>query len=560
MELVDIRIRNYRTIHNEQYLHLPGKMTLVGPNNSGKTNLLLACQTLFTGYNNIYGYSRNKDLTFDVGRERTSIVATFDGSSEENDSEIYNELDSLYELQQRERKSSKFTLTLYFTETNTPVYNLFPNIKRPTSSSQNAQFSRIHKSLVNKILNKFAVHYVPSAKSVNQIYHDLLIPFLRREVARVMEPYIDEISEAINQAANDLNRELSNAGIESTKASFDLPYQSLEKLISSFDFMLEDTQKTPIEQKGMGMQATALHAAFRWITTQENKDGKSVIWLLEEPESYLHPELSCNFNKILENLANDSLVIKTTHDMGFVPQNPNYVCGTLLNKNSRTEIYQFRTYYEATAKIRESLGVKFSDFYALDQFNVMVEGPSDRNAINKFINMIPISLRAWEYLRNSKIEDFGGVKHLAGFLRATYQFIKHERACVALFDGDEAGSRERRNLQQYFSQKEISFQPNLHYVSVRSGYPIEGLFPDEWLIEIYNNHPNWFDTFSVDASNNIEPFKIKDSKKSNVLSQLFEWAEQQSQFEWAERFLQVCDSIDQALKWQVNRLELTNND
>ena len=54
-------------------------MTLVGPNNSGKTNLLKAIQVLFTGYANTYGYARDIDLTFGVGRSRTSIIATFVG-------------------------------------------------------------------------------------------------------------------------------------------------------------------------------------------------------------------------------------------------------------------------------------------------------------------------------------------------------------------------------------------------------------------------------------------------------------------------------------------------
>jgi predicted ATP-dependent endonuclease of OLD family len=81
MELTEIRIRNFRTIEAEQHIRIPGQMTLVGPNNSGKTNLLKAVQVFFTGSSNSYGYTRDEDLTFGVGRARTSITATFDGDT-----------------------------------------------------------------------------------------------------------------------------------------------------------------------------------------------------------------------------------------------------------------------------------------------------------------------------------------------------------------------------------------------------------------------------------------------------------------------------------------------
>lgn len=555
MDLKEIRVRNFRTIEAEQHVKIPGRMTLVGPNNSGKTNLLRALQVLFTGYDNRHGYTRDSDLTFGAGRARTSITATFDGDESGEDKEIYDSIDELHSLQGTARQGSQMLLTLYFTDTNTPVYSFFPNVKRPQAGAQSAQYSRIHKSLVTTLLEQFSLHYVPSAKGVDQIYDELLTPFLRQKVSKVMEPHIKDIEKTLAEAADALNTELVAANLSGFTASFSLPSESIEELFAGFDFMISDPQKTPIYRKGMGIQTTALLAAFRWITKQEKEAGRTVIWLLEEPESYLHPNLAFNCNEILENLAEDAIVLKTTHSMAFVPQDPNHVCGTQINSKNRTEIRTFDTFNEAVVAIRTALGIKFSDFYNLSTYNVFVEGKTDRAIFQWFLDFIPVVHKEWRCLRDAKFEDFGGIPHLAGFLRATYQFIQEERACVSVFDGDEAGDKARRDLQRYFGNKDIPFEANRNFVSVRSGFAIEGLFPDNWVQELYEEHPGWFEIFSVDATGALEPFRIKDGRKKSAQDRLIQRAEEEEGLEWADKFCRVCDVIDSALMKLEEKLQ-----
>ena len=543
MRLKGIRIRNYRSIGTDQYLPISNEMTLVGPNNSGKTNVLRAIQTLFTGFDNQYGYTRNIDLTFGVGNAQTSIVATFDGDPN-SDTDIYQEIDELHSLQSTTRKSSEITLTLYFTKSNTPVYSFFPNIKRPRNNKQATQYSRTHRALVNTLLSKFKIYYVPSAKSVEQIYGELVVPFLKQSVSEVIKPYVKNIKDSLDQAALALNRELELAQIQEFYVRFALPNRSVEELVSRFDLIIADPQETPASQKGMGIQTTALLAAFRWISQQGGKNGHTAIWLLEEPESYLHPALATQCNILLENLASDAIVIKTTHAMSFVPQNPKHIRGIRLTEDKHTEIYEYRTFADAISSIRTALGIRFGDFYNLARYNVFVEGPSDREILQWMLRQVPVEQKVWRELRQAKFEDFGGVSHLAGFLRATYQFIRQERACVTVLDGDHAGEKARRELQQYFGQKEIPFTSNLHFVSIRSGFAIEGLFPDEWIIDLYHEHRNWFDTFSQDASGNLEPFTIKTGKKSNAQNYLRQRAEKAISLDWAVRFLDVGDAIN----------------
>lgn len=97
------------------------------------------------------------------------------------------------------------------------------------------------------------------------------------------------------------------------------------------------------------------------------------LWLIEEPESYLHPELSKACQQLLGSLAQDSLVILTTHSLAFVPHDVERVQGVDLDEDGATIISSFDSHAEATRRIRESLGVQFADYYNLAQTNIFVE-------------------------------------------------------------------------------------------------------------------------------------------------------------------------------------------
>ncbi len=96
---------------------------------------------------------------------------------------------------------------------------------------------------------------------------------------------------------------------------------------------------------------------------------------------------------------------------------------------------------------------------------------------------------------------------MVGFLRAVYDHVRKEVAAVTVFDGDDAGVRARKELQGFFSGRG-EFQPNIDFVSVRMGYPMEGIFPDEWIKECNQENSNWFKSWSVDAAGIVEPFEV----------------------------------------------------
>ena len=551
MRLVSLQVRNYRTVAGAQVLPLNSRTSIVGPNNSGKTNLLRAVELLFTGNENRLGYSRERDLTFGASSAKTSLLATFDGDPDGVDSALYEKLDQLHSLLGTERSETSFTLNLQFSANSNPSYQFFPTQAKPKNGSDRALYSQVKNQLVGDLLGSFEVHYVPSAKSMVDLYEDLLMPFLRGLAASALREHLPKLHEALDGVAAEINLELDRVGLGGLKASFSVPDESAEALFGSFDLNLSDPKKTLLFNKGQGIQSTALLASFLWITREERQRGRNPIWLLEEPESYLHPELSRSCVQLLEQLRKESQVVVTTHSLAFVPQDPQSIVGCDIELGE-TRLVSYPSYVEATGSIRESLGVRFSDFYNLGSLNLFLEGKSDRELINWAIVLLTEEgAGQWPLVSQAELLDFGGVSHLAGFLRATWAMIRSERAVVSVFDGDAAGRREREALQGYFGQKQVPFDSNRDFVSVRDGFAIEGLFPDEWIVELHGDHPSWFETFSVDSAGSLEPYRIKSARKASVQERLVDRSEQsEGNLQWAKRWITFLNACEGALRIQ----------
>lgn len=154
MKLKNIRVKNFRTIKDEQSIELPDYLSIVGPNNSGKTNVLRAIQLLFTGTDNKYKYDREADFTFATERtNKTSINGTFelDDNQRDNDIlELYKDVAKLYEGVTV--TNNILNLYLYFSDTNVPTYSFFAGSKR-----KRKRFRLFHRNKRN-CFKTFLIH------------------------------------------------------------------------------------------------------------------------------------------------------------------------------------------------------------------------------------------------------------------------------------------------------------------------------------------------------------------------------------------------------------------
>lgn len=157
MKLKNIRIRNFRTIQDETNLEIEDYATIVGPNNSGKTNILKAIQIFFTGYDNKEGYERKRDFTRSALRtSKTTINITFIKEESTFDNLIFKEYSEIYEYLESEiHNPSEFTIYLTFND-NSPNYQLHSNIKKKADKS--GHYSQKQKSITHLSLRLFLLY------------------------------------------------------------------------------------------------------------------------------------------------------------------------------------------------------------------------------------------------------------------------------------------------------------------------------------------------------------------------------------------------------------------
>ncbi|EPE5850388.1 ATP-dependent nuclease [Vibrio vulnificus] len=554
MKLDSIKVKNFRTLEEEVTVVFGGGVTIVGPNSSGKTNILKAIEMFFTGFDNKYHYCLNRDLPQKLENNQSSLIGVF--KLENNDTEIqslYHELNSC--IAEPRELDDTITVYLTFSRSGNPSYRLFHGSRQ--KEERKNDYNRIQRDLVLLILHSFECHYVPSAKSTDSLYNELLLPFVKKHVSNKLQEKVYEIEESLIEVSTFIDKQLKNANLEGITSSFKLPNNSIEHLLSSFEYHLADPVETEIQRKGMGIQSAAILSSFAWITSQENALHKTSIWLIEEPESYLHPELANSCTHILKSLNEVAHLVTTTHSLTFVPQDPRKIIGTEII-DGYTKCKTFSTYTDATSSIRNSLGVRLSDFFNLGLLNIFVEGKTDRELFKWVLDTVqphPDKGYQWKNVRNAEFLDFGGTGAIEGFMKATYQHVYNERPIVVVLDGDEAGDKTRKALQNYFSSKKIPFEPNKQFTMLPQGLAVECLFPQKWVTDAHKENPGWFKNFCTDMNGALLPFGYSSNQnKTKLREYLKKRAENENNYRWASTFNKLFCLIDDALEQQKAKL------
>lgn len=365
MRIEKITIKNYRSFDSKGIeLELPDTklpFSIVGHNNSGKSNLINAlAMCLYAESHSRTGFSKNDFYGTDTDNE---ILIETKVKDPLKSSDAFNKVKEMPIFQLRVSESEgEFKEKHYFcAESGKSIYN--PRaVKRSAKQEhaisgedltvlnaavkQGAEFVRKWKAeipvyfidtsairrqlrinkytLLGKVIRKIkrdfeSVHNklekrdaVPG-KDVGRIRSEVFeetMNFLADSV--LSTPMLDKMTARIEEVIK------SQLEVGSQDFSLKLGFPSSDTFFDNLTFYLTDNPtkpKLPIDQMGDGFVSLFVVALFRAII---DSDQGGQIFLIEEPETFLHEHFQEYFYNVLCELAKNNQVIYTTHSKKFV--------------------------------------------------------------------------------------------------------------------------------------------------------------------------------------------------------------------------------------------------
>ena len=343
MKLSRVKIKNYRNFFDED-ISLNNETIIIGPNDVGKTNLLMAIRILLDkslSYLDLEPEERDFNIFSD--EEEITIILEFSEISENSESFIYASLG-------QDIEDSKMYLMYKGYKNSEEKFKFFLSAKEDEES--------FHEILGrNKYINLINCVYLDSTRQLKS--------FLKKSKANIINSYkqkrdskeIDDDNNLIleiDKQVNYLNQKVENLSYISKSTEFikselsemsshndnlDIKFSSYNDTNEIMDnvelITLVDSKNVNIGGDGRSNQ---IYISM-WIKENNEKydDSKQfVIFILEEPESQLHfPLQSMTIRQLLKKI--NSQLIVTSHSPQVVLEfNPFSIVKLSYNKDKKT--------------------------------------------------------------------------------------------------------------------------------------------------------------------------------------------------------------------------------
>lgn len=497
MQLTYFTVSNYRSITNAYKLDLQNMTILIGKNNEGKSNLIKALNLAmeivrFSGNfrrrmipHQLYAWRddfpvglqnktklKNKStefrLDFKLSEEEIATFHEKVGSNINGDLSVYIEI----------KQDDTFSITV------------------PKRGKNATSLSSKIESISQFICENISLQYIPAIRSESDAY-DVISNIIESEFQQTEDEEYKKAQEYIERYQKKKLKELSNRIKEPLAVfmpSIKTVSLSLEDRFSrkpflrnkNFEISIDDGVLTSLSQKGDGVKSLTTMA----ILSKTN--AKNQVIIIDEPEAHLHPEAIHYLKKVLFELADTNQLIISTHNPIFV--NRSSVSSNIIVENHKaTPAGRIET-------IRKTLGVKIADNLVYSDYVIVVEGPSDKMVLERFMQEDE-QLKKLLIDNTIAVKSIGGVRNLRNELYNLEQFLCNY---MVVLDFDDAGKTKAIEVQQDLRISNEKFR----YFNLPGYREFE-------LEELYN--PNLYkayllETWQIDITDNR--FKNKSKKWS----------------------------------------------
>lgn len=343
MKLSRVKIKNYRNFFDDD-ISLNNETIIIGPNDVGKTNLLMAIRILLDkslSYLDLEPEERDFNIFSD--EEEITIILEFSEISENSESFIYASLgqdieDSKMYLMYKGYKNSeekfKFFMSAKEDEESfheIPGRNKYINLINCVYLDSTRQLKSFLKKSKANIINSYKQKR--DSKEIDNdnnliLEIDKQVNYLNQKVENVS--YISKSTEFIKSELSEMSSHNDNLDIKFSS------YNDTNEIMDNVELITQvDGKNVNIGGDGRSNQ---IYMSM-WIKEKNEKYDNSkqfIIFILEEPESHLHfPLQSMTIRQLLKKI--NSQLIVTSHSPQVVLEfNPFSIVKLSYNKDKKT--------------------------------------------------------------------------------------------------------------------------------------------------------------------------------------------------------------------------------
>lgn len=440
MRLETFSVSNYRSITKAHRLRISDSTVLLGQNNEGKSNLLSALATAMTVVSQLadgrivrgrvrFEYGLRVRNLYDWSRD---FPIPMQESNPDGESVFRLEF-SLTDTERAEFRASVGSILNESLPIEIKIGKTDPSFKVIKRGRGSGVLNKKTQEIAAFIGRRIEVTYIPAVRTAQaalDVVHRMVARELAKlesnegyrtafnEIARIQKPILDSVSNRIHTALRDF---LPNVTSVSVSVAEDRRYSTMRRDV---EVTVDDGIPTALSRKGDGVQSLAAISLLRGT----HEADVALVLALEEPESHLHPGAIHRLREVLDQLSHQHQVVLTTHCPVFVDR-----------VNAHTNIIvtgSKATPAKSISEVREVLGVRASDNLMHAYLVLVVEGESDRVAIQALAPVF--STKIASAMKNNTL----AVEHIHGASKLKYKLSELGAALCnvhCLLDNDDSG-------------------------------------------------------------------------------------------------------------------------
>lgn len=317
MYISDLSLHNFRCFAGDNnFKFTKGMNYLVGNNNSGKTTIFKAVDFL------LHGSSVDNLKSIGLENEELYVQATLSELDEESIcsnktlAKLSGYIDDSTIVIKRSSETTKGTKgvkSLLILNPKKNSFETFTGIDKAISSLfdtvmiycdlKNDEYQDFSKTkTIGKLINAILQDFTQKPEWA-QLKHAHEIAFGESGIKGDLSSLASEIESVISSQYGD------------TEVTFDFDLPPVDAFLKNGKLLASDNGvQTEVSEKGTGMQrAIALALIQVYSERSTASSAKSIIFFVDEPETYLHPQAQDNMLTSFDSIANNSQLFITTH-------------------------------------------------------------------------------------------------------------------------------------------------------------------------------------------------------------------------------------------------------